>query len=189
MSFIDPIKDIVNVLRNDGVILYPTDTVWGIGCSIFSISGAEKIYDIKQRDRSKPLLILVDSIEMLKKYISDIHPRIETLLVYHKQPLTIIYRANNRLPAHLLCGNQTIGIRVVQDEFCKSLINLLGHPITSTSANLANQLTPESYCAIPDEVKNQSDYVVHYRRQDNRKSDPSVIARFDQNGNLIVLRR
>lgn len=189
MSFIDPIKDIVKVLRNDGVILYPTDTVWGMGCSIFSISGADKIYTIKQRDRSKPLLILVDSIEMLKKYIADIHPRVETLLVYHKQPLTIIYKANNRLPIHLLCGNHTIGIRVVQDEFCKSLINLLGHPITSTSANLSNQETPKTYCAIPDEVKNQSDYVVHYRRQDKIIYPPSVIARFDQKGNLIVLRR
>ncbi len=189
MSFIDPIKDIVKVLRSDGVILYPTDTVWGIGCSIFSTVATEKIYQIKNRDRSKPLLILVDSIDMLKKYIADIHPRIETLLVYHKQPLTIIYPANERLPKHLLCGNHTIGIRVVQDEFCKSLINLLGHPITSTSANIASQPTPQFFCQIDQSIADQSDYVVQYRRHDQELADPSVIARFDQKGNLIVLRR
>jgi len=189
MSFIDPIKDIVSVLRSDGVILYPSDTVWGIGCSIFSVTASKKIYQIKNRDKSKPLLILVDSIEMLKKYISGIHPRIETLLVYHKQPLTIIYTANDRIPKHLLCGSKTIGIRVVQDEFCKSLINLLGHPITSTSANLASQPTPQGFCQIDPTITDQSDYVVQYRRQDQATSNPSVIARFDHKGNLIVLRR
>jgi len=182
MNLIDPIKDIVDILKNDGIILYPTDTIWGLGSSIFCPAATSRIYNIKNRIADKPLLLLVDSIEMLKKYIKDIHPRVETLLVYHKQPLTIIYKASDRIPESLLCGGTTIAIRLVQDEFCKSLINLLGHPITSTSANISGEKAPRYYNEIGQAVKNEVDYIVNYRRNDNQKAKASVIAQFNVQG-------
>lgn len=188
MSYIDSIRTIVDILRKDGVILYPTDTIWGLGGSIYSQKATEKIYEIKNRDRYKALLLLVDSIEMLKLYIEEIHPRVETLMVYHKQPLTIIYKANSKIPDHLLCGGETIAIRVVQDEFCKSLINLLGHPITSTSANLASTPSPSYFNEINNSVIEQADYVVKYRQDDRTRANESVIAKFDYNGNLFFIR-
>lgn len=188
MTYIDPISNIVDTLKQDGVILYPTDTIWGLGGSIKSESATEKIYAIKKRERQKPLLLLVDSIKMLKRYIKEIHPRVETLMVYHKQPLTIIYEANHRIPSYLLCGGTSIAIRVVQDEFCKSLINLLGHPITSTSANIASKPSPRYFHEINDEVIRSSDYVVQYRQEDTTKAKASVIAKFDYDGNLFFIR-
>jgi len=188
MSYIDSIRSIVDILKKDGVILYPTDTIWGLGGSIYSQKATEKIYAIKKRDRHKALLLLVDSINMLKLYIEDIHPRVETLMVYHKQPLTIIYKANSKIPDYLLCGGDTIAIRVVQDEFCKSLINLLGHPITSTSANLASTASPSYFNEINHRVVEQSDYVVKYRQDDRSRAKESVIAKFDYNGNLFFIR-
>lgn len=188
MTYIDPISNIVDTLRQDGVILYPTDTIWGLGGSIKSETATEKIYSIKKRERLKPLLLLVDSIRMLKRYIKEIHPRVETLMVYHTQPLTIIYEANQRVPDYLLCGNTSIAIRVVQDEFCKSLINLLGHPITSTSANIASQPSPQYFHQINDIIIQSSDYVVQYRQEDRTKANASVIAKFDYDGNLFFIR-
>ncbi len=188
MAYIDPIDKIVTVLKKDGVILYPTDTIWGLGSSMYSKHATEQIYAIKQRERNKPLLLLADRIEMMKKYVKDIHPRIETLLVYHRQPLTIIYEANDRVPKHLLCGGSTIAIRIVQDEFCKSLINLLGHPITSTSANITGEESPTYYSEIKQEVSDKCDYVVKYRQNDNSKTKASVLAKFDHKGNLKFLR-
>lgn len=188
MSYIDPIRNIVDILNQDGVILYPTDTIWGLGASMYSQKGNEKIYAIKDRDRQKPLLLLVDGIKMLKKYIKEIHPRIETLMVYHKQPLTIIYEPNKRLPKYLMCGGSSIAIRIVQDEFCKSLINLLGHPITSTSANIAKEPSPKYFDEISSDVIQSSDYVVRYRQDDRSKTKASVIAKFDYEGNLFFIR-
>ena len=188
MSYVDPIDKIVEVLNKDGVILYPTDTIWGLGSSIFSERATEQIYTIKQRERNKPLLILADSIEMMKDFVKDIHPRVETLLTYHRQPLTIIYQANQRVPSHLLCGGSSIAIRIVQDEFCKSLINLLGHPISSTSANIANHPSPQYYNQVEEQVISQCDYIVKYRQEDTSKARASVIAKFDHKGNLHFLR-
>lgn len=186
--FVDPTENIVSILNNDGVILYPTDTIWGLGCSIFSQKGIEKIYDIKQRDRSNPLLLLVDGISMLKKYAVNIHPRVETLHVYHKQSLTIIYEAGPRIPTLLLCGNTTIAIRIVQDEFCKSLINLLGHPLTSSSANFSSKPYPKTFAEIDENITEQADYVVAYKQKEMKVGSPSVIAKFDNNGDLKFLR-
>lgn len=188
MSYIDSIRTVVDILKKDGVILYPTDTIWGLGGSIYSQQATEKIYTIKKRDRQKAILLLVDSIDMLKLYIQDIHPRVETLMVYHKQPLTIIYKANSKIPDYLLCGGETIAIRVVQDEFCKSLINLLGHPITSTSANIASVPSPTYFNEINQQVIDQADYVVKYRQEDRTRASESVIAKFDYNGNLLFIR-
>jgi len=186
--FVDSTEHIVTILNKDGVILYPTDTIWGLGCSIYSQKGVEKIYEIKQRDRNNPLLLLVDGISMLKKYAKSIHPRVETLHVYHKQPLTIIYEAGPRIPQYLLGDNKTIAIRIVQDEFCKSLINLLGYPITSSSANISHKPYPKIFSEIEESILNQSDYVVSYKQKHTKKGSPSVIAKFGENGDLEFLR-
>jgi L-threonylcarbamoyladenylate synthase len=185
----DIIKKSVQILENDGVILYPSDTIWGLGCDILSKTGVERIYEIKEKDRKQPLLLLASSIEMLKKYIVDIHPRIETLLTLHKQPLTIIYKANERVPEFLLTEKGTIGIRVVQDEVCKDLIEHLGRPITSTSANISGSVFPNSYEEIEDKIRDQVDHVLFDAHHHAANGKPSVVATFDNKGELLFLRK
>ncbi len=188
MLFPDNLDDIQECLLNDGVILYPTDTIWGLGSSIYSEKATDKIYNIKNRDRSKPLLLLVSGISMLKKFVQDIHPRVETLLVYHHKPLTLIYEHPINIPEYILSEEGSIGIRVCMDPFCQNIIDKLGHPITSTSANIAGEKSPEIFDEISHKVIDQCDYVCLHRRKDENRSEPSVIAKYNEKGNLNFLR-
>lgn len=190
MQYPDRLHDIKSVLENDGTILYPTDTIWGLGCSALSSKAIEKIYLIKNRDRSKALSILVSSLEMLKSHVEDIHPRIETLLLYHQKPLTIIYdRPKSDIFPKSLLVQSSLAIRVTQDPFCHQLIESLGHPIVSTSANISDHSFPKSFEDIDQKVRSQVDYIVKHRQKE-RSSEipPSPIARYDYKGNLEFLR-
>ncbi|MEL6986945.1 MAG: L-threonylcarbamoyladenylate synthase [Bacteroidota bacterium] len=188
MYFKDKIDDIIAVLENGGLLLYPTDTIWGLGCDAQNVEAIEKIYALKNRPKDKPLTILVDSVEMLKKYIPKIHPRIETLHVYHVKPLTLIYENSNDLPEILLGKNRSAGIRIVKDEFCHILIREFGRPIVSTSANLSGEPFPESFGEISSVILSGVDYVAKHRQEEKQKQQPSVVARFDEKGELTFLR-
>lgn len=187
MQFSDEIPKIINTLKSGGTIIYPTDTIWGIGCDPFNESAVGNLFYLKKRPRNKPILLLVDSIEMLKQYVS-IHPRVETLLVYHKQPLTLIYKADKRIPDFLTTADHTIGIRVVLDDFCQEVIKSFGKPISSTSANFAGNPFPANFEDIDVNFLNVADYVVNYRQNEPCKGSPSVIATFDREGELSFLR-
>ncbi len=188
MIFNDNLDDISQVISNDGVILYPTDTIWGLGCNPFSENAVKKLYQIKKRDTSKPLILLVNSIEMLKSYINEIHPRIETLLIHHNKPLTIIYPSPKNIPKWIQGEHTSIAIRIPNDPFCQSLITHINQPICSTSANFSGQENDGIFQDIDPNLIAQCDYVVKHRQNDTKQNSPSVIASYDDKGNLEFIR-
>jgi L-threonylcarbamoyladenylate synthase len=184
----DSIKEISDLLHKGKIILYPTDTIWGIGCDATNEGAIQRIFDIKNREASKPLIILANSIEMIKEYVCDLHPRVETLLTLHNRPLTIVHPASKNLPSNLTGGSPSIGIRLVQDAFCQELISTFGKPIVSTSANVSDEPFPRHFGEISSYVLKQIDYVVKYRQEEKTCAEPSVVATYDSVGDLIFLR-
>jgi len=182
------LDDVIATLENGGVILYPTDTIWGLGCDALDVTAIERIYAIKKRPLSAPLLILVDSIEMLKRYAPRIHPRVETLLSMHKQPLTVVYPHVKGLPEILYSKEKTVAIRVASDAFCQEMINRFGRPVISTSANTSGEPWPKGFGEISSEIIKEVNYVVRYRREEKNTGEPSVIAKYNSKGNLTFLR-
>ena len=188
MLFDDKLSDIIRTLENDGVLLHPTDTVWGLACSVYSKKAIEKIYAIKNRERSQPLLLLVDSLEMLKKYVPHIHPRIETLLHFHKKPLTVIYPNVKMIPPFARAADDSVAIRIIRDPYCNQIVKLLGNPLISTSANISGQPFPTSFSEISQRIIDESDFVSIYKRKENVSSKPSVLINYDQDGEINFLR-
>jgi len=184
----DDLERVVSVLENDGMILFPTDTIWGIGCDACNPTAIERIYNLKKRDRSKPFVLLVDSIEMLKRYIVQIPPRIQTLLSYHTRPLTVIYAQGQNLPANAMAAEGSVAIRLVQDELCKQLIRAYDRPIVATSANISNEPFPANFGEISSDVIQGVDYVFQHRRDDKTQREPSVIVKYNGKGDLVFIR-
>jgi len=184
----DNLEEVLAVLANDGIILYPTDTIWGIGCDACNPTAIERIYNLKRRDRSKPFVLLVDSVEMLKNYVEQMPPRIETLLAFHTRPLTVIYDKGFNLPANAMANTGSVAIRLVQDDFCKQLIHTFNRPLVATSANISNAPFPSSFGEISSEVIQGVDYVFQHRRADKTQREPSVIVRYNEKGDLVFIR-
>ncbi len=184
---IDDFEHIKKILSEGKIILYPTDTIWGLGCDINFQEAIYRIYDIKKRPLDKPFIILVSDLDMLKKYVVDIHPRVETLLLYHKRPLTIIYKKAKNVP-DILTKNGSIAIRIVMEPILAKLIQEYGRPIVSTSANIANEPNPANFRSISDKIKKSVDYIFKYKQNDLKAAPPSVIASYNKNGRLKFLR-
>lgn len=176
------INKAVEVLQSGGVILYPSDTIWGIGCDATNEQAVEKIYKIKKRNESKALICLVSTKEELTKITQNIPSQAEG-----KKPTTIIYNQVNGLANNLLAKNRSAGIRIVQDVFCKKLITKLNKPIVSTSANLSGKLSPTQFLEIADEIKNNVDYIVNLR-QNEIMTTPSEILLINTDGSLKKIR-
>lgn len=172
-------QEILSTLRQGGVILYPTDTIWGIGCDATNEAAVDRISEIKARPPEKGYVLLVDSIEMLKKHVGEVHPRVETLLSYHTRPLTIIYEESFGVASNVLAPDGSVAIRIVQDAFCRELIAQLGKPIVSTSANRSGEPFPSHYGEISSDVLEMVNLVVKYKQDNKERGEPSVIARFD----------
>ncbi len=187
IDYFDELEVINNTLTNGGIILYPTDTIWGIGCDVFQLEAVEKIYNIKKRPRELPFVLLVSSIEMLKTYV-NIHPRLETLMVYHKKPLTLIYEEVDSLPESILSEDGTIAMRVANDPFCQLIIEELGSPLVSTSANLSGQQFPKHFDEVTGDILRHMDYIVQHRQDDKEERLPSVMAEFNKKGELLFIR-
>lgn len=182
------VNQYLKALKRGDIIMYPADGTLGLGCDILNKQSVENIYKLKQRDRSKPLTLLVSSIDMLKQYVESIHPRIETLLVYHRRPLTIIYKANEHIPKFLLSDEGAIGIRYIHDPFWQSLINALGRPITSAGANKSGENTPFKIQEVPISIREQ----VFYEESENvyikSANQKSIVANYNEEGELLILR-
>ncbi len=185
----DHMDFIIPVLNSGGIILYPTDTIWGIGCDATNEEAIEKIFKLKNRSKDKPLVLLADSLEMVKKYVREVHPRLDTLLGHHKRPLTVVYDEARNLPANLVAANGSIAIRIVSDPFCKRLISHLGRPITSTSANISGQPFPGNFGEISSEIIQNVDFVVKIRQNDKKSGAPSVVVKVNKDGDFIFLRK
>lgn len=188
MLFDDKLSDIIQTLESDGVLLHATDTVWGLACSALSERAIDKIYKIKQRDRSKPILMLVDSLVTLKKYVPEIHPRIETLLHFHTKPLTVVYPKVEKVPSFALAQNGSAAIRIVHDDFTRELISLLGCPLMSTSANISGEPFPHSFVDVSRPVVEGVDFISKHRRRETLNGKPSVMVSYDEMGELNFLR-
>jgi len=183
------INKTLEVLRNGGTFLYPTDTVWGLGCDATNQEAVSKIFKIKQRSDSKSLIILVDDIARIYSYIDEVPELAQQLIEYSEKPLTLILEGAKYLAQNVVnAEDNSVGIRVVKDEFCKQLIQRFRKPIVSTSANISGQPTPQIFDEIADEIKGAVDYVVTHRQDDFTKTSPSSIILLRKNNTIKVIR-
>ena len=178
----------LTVLRDGGLLLYPTDTVWSVGCDATDPEALRRLRAMKSIDQHECLELLVDSPKMLKQYIAHFHPRIETLLSFHLRPLTVRYERGRNLPQEALDQEGSIAIRIVQDEYCQSLIRKLGRPIVALPADLKPGSFPANFGAISSDIIEQVDYIVHHRRNDKSIAQPSVMVQLGHKDELEFLR-
>ena len=189
LKYKDDLIQVRDILWDGGLILYPTDTIWGIGCDATNTAAIDKIFALKGRPSSKSLILLVDSLEMLHEYAAAVPPKVDALLRVHDRPLTVVYDKATNLPAAAVAENGSVAIRVTRDGFCRDLIQLLGKPLTSTSANVHGTPFPRFFGEVGSDIIEGVDYVVRHRRDDQTPSAPSVIARFkDSDKELEFLR-
>lgn len=180
------LADLQQVLHDGKTILYPTDTVWGLGCDATNKEAVQKIYSIKNREESKSLIILVSSIAMLKEFVSDIPVKALNILESATNPTTIIYHNPKGLASNTIASDNTIAIRIPDSEFCIEMIDLFGKPIVSTSANISGEPTPKSFSEISEGILNSVDYVVNLQ-QDKVNEKSSTILKIDGD-DIIVIR-
>jgi len=178
----------IDQLKRGQILLYPTDTIWGLGCDATNLSSIERIYEIKKRDRNKPFVLLLSCSSQLNEYVKDLHPRIENLLLYYHKPITIIYQAGNLLHPSILNDDGTIAVRITKNTFCKQLIEGINRPIVSTSANLQGTPFPSSFEEIHEMIKNEVDVVVDKIFETSRNKTPSILVKVSEEGELIFLR-
>ncbi|HEY4786454.1 MAG TPA: L-threonylcarbamoyladenylate synthase [Bacteroidales bacterium] len=186
---IDEINKALSVLRNGGIILYPTDTIWGIGCDATNAEAVNRVYSLKQREETKSMLVLVEHADRIGRYVKEIPEVALELIEVNDKPMTIIYPGAINLAQNLVGKDKTIGIRIVQDDFCQKLIAKLNRPIVSTSANISGQPSPAIFSEISDEIKNGVDYVVNWRQNDATKSLPSSIIKVGIGGEIEIIRK
>lgn len=182
------IENALKILSNGGSILYPTDTIWGLGCDATNSKAVEKIYTIKNRIESKSLIVLLDSVEKLELYLDHVPDIIYDLLKEIDIPLTVIYPNARNLAKNVIAPDQSIGIRITHDDFCKTLIREFGKPIVSTSANISNEPSPVSFRQIAPKIKKQVDYIVKINQNQIKALKASKIIKLIDDGTYIVIR-
>lgn len=185
----DDIKKAIEVLKSGGIILYPTDTVWGIGCDATNEDAVKKIYELKQRDDSKSMLILLDNPSKLQTYVQDVADIAWDLIDLTDKPLTIIFDGAKNLATNLIAEDGSIGIRVTSELFSRELCKQFRKPIVSTSANISGEPTPKLFSNISDSIINGVDYVVNYRRKENKAGEPSGILKLSKDGTIKIIRK
>jgi L-threonylcarbamoyladenylate synthase len=184
----EDIKKAIEVLRAGGTILYPTDTIWGIGCDATNAEAVKKVYAIKKRTDTKSMLVLLHDAAFLDNYMQQVPEMAFDLIELTTKPLTIIYPNAKNLAPNLVADDNSIGIRIPDDEFCKQLIGKFKKPIVSTSANISEKPAPANFDEIDDEIINAVDYVVKHRQDDISKSKPSGIIKLGVKGEIKVIR-
>jgi L-threonylcarbamoyladenylate synthase len=189
MIFEEDIKESLNILRNGGIILYPTDTVWGLGCDATNASAVEKIFNIKSREPDKSLLILVNSEQMVDRYVNVVPEIASELTSVSDTPLTIIYPGGKNLAPGVCATDGSVGIRICMDDFCNELINRFRKPIVSTSANLSGKTSPGNFSEIEQDLIGKADYVVKYRQDDRQKHSTSPVIKIELNGTFKIIRK
>lgn len=186
--FEDDIKQCVQTLKAGGVILYPTDTIWGLGCDALDKTAVDKVFYIKQRPKEKSLIILLAEARDIINYVAAPHPDIIDIVNSFDRPTTVIFDNALGFPDNVVHEDGSIGIRVTTDSFCKSLIKRFGGPIVSTSANISGASAAAHYPEISEEIKHNADYIVRYRQNDFTPAQPSRIVKINDNGSLLIIR-
>jgi L-threonylcarbamoyladenylate synthase len=182
------IKKCVEVLEKEGTILYPTDTIWGIGCDATSQRAVKKIYHLKKRVESKSLIILLADMKEISKYVKTIPDIARDLMKNVERPLTIIYPNAQNLAKNVIAEDNSIAIRIVKNEFCKSLIRAFGKPIVSSSANIAGEPAPMVFKCVSKEILDHVDYVVTLYQDVLQEVKPSRIIKLKENGEFHIIR-
>ena len=186
----EELKKTLEVLKKGGTILYPTDTVWGLGCDARNKEAVNKIFKIKERAEYKSMVVLVSDDKMINRYVKDV-PAIawELIEASGHDPLTIIYPEGRMLAENIIAADGSVGIRIVQDEFCRNLIHKFGKPIVSTSANISGDPTPTSFSSINKNIMNKVDYIVNLRQHETNNPKPSTIIKVALNGEVKIIRK
>ena len=185
---IEDLKKAVEVLRSGGIILYPTDTIWGLGCDPTNAEAVKKIFKIKKREDFRNMLILLDDSGKLERYVKV--PEIAwELLEASMSPITIIYPSAKNLAAGLIAEDGSTGIRITNDPFCKELIRRFGKPVVSTSANVSGTPAPSNFDDIQEEILSGVDYIVKWKQDDFVTNKPSSIIKIEENGQFKIIRK
>ncbi len=183
----EDLQQALRVLQEGGVILYPTDTVWGIGCDATNEKAVQRIFQIKQRAEAKTMLVLLDAVGKLQGYV-DVPDIAFDVLECATKPMTIIYPNARNLAAGLIAEDGTVGIRITEELFSKTLCERLKRPLVSTSANISGDPTPALFTEIAEEIREQVDYVVRFRQNDTQKAQPSSIIKLGLHNEVKVIR-
>lgn len=186
--FEDDISTAMPVLRNGGLILYPTDTIWGIGCDATNEAAVQKVFALKQRSESKSLVILLADVKDLLKYVANPRPDMADIIAGFTRPTTVIYEGALGLAPNVISEDGSIAIRIVKDPFCRHLIKRLRKPLVSTSANISGAPSPASFNEVAADIRNGVDYVVKYRQEDAAASVASRIIRINKDGSIAIIR-
>lgn len=184
----DDIDNCLNTLVSGGIILYPTDTIWGIGCDATNSNAIQKIYQLKKREEKKSLIILVSDEHMIHEYVNSPSPDLLACITQAQKPTTAIFSNAKNLPSKLINEDGTIAIRIAKDSFCNELICQFKIPIVSTSANISGEKSPENFTNISEEIKNGVDYIVKHRQNDFSKHAPSSIIKMNSKNEIEFIR-
>ena len=185
----EDIRKAVETMRQGGIILYPTDTVWGIGCDATNAEAVEKIYKIKQRDDSKAMICLVDSDARLQRYVRNVPNVAWELFDCAIKPTTIILDGAINLAENLIADDGSIALRITQEPFSKELCYRFQKAIVSTSVNISGEPAAQNYCDIPQKLLDAADYVCWSRRQEHKPHTPSSIIKLKENGEITIIRK
>ena len=185
---IDDIKAALAVLQKGGVILYPTDTIWGLGCDASNEEAVRRIYNIKNRIDSKSMLVLMENAALLERYVDEVPEIAYDLIELSDKPLTIIYDGAKNLAKNLIAEDGSIGIRLTTEAFSSDLIRRFKRPVVSTSANISGKPSPACFDEIDQEIIDSVDYVVTYRQNDTQKAVPSSIMKLGRGGEIKIIR-
>lgn len=188
MTLQNDISKAVSVMKRGGVILYPTDTVWGIGCDATSSDAVRRVYEIKRRSDSKALISLVSDIDMLERFVGNVPLSVADFLEKSDRPTTVVYPSCRLLAPELLADDGSAGIRVTSEIYSRGLCQELGVPVVSTSANISGEPAPALFSEISDEIISAVDYVADFRRDDSTVSAPSRVVKLNSDGSFIILR-
>lgn len=183
------IKKALEVIKNGGIILYPTDTIWGIGCDATNEKSVSRIYQIKKREDSKSMLVLLENPALLERYVIEVPEIAWDLAEVATTPLTVIYPGAKNLAKNLLAEDGSIGIRFTKETFTMQLLQRFRRPLVSTSANISGEKSPASFDEISEEIKNQVDYIVEYRQNDTTPAQPSSIIKLGVGGRIDIIRK
>lgn len=188
MEINEDIKQACEVMERGGVILYPTDTIWGIGCDATNAAAVQRVYEIKQRTDSKALIVLTDSEAKVEYYVTEVPETAWQLLDVAVKPLTLIYPGARNLAPNLLAEDGSIAIRITRESFSQQLCRRFKKAIVSTSANISGTPSPHNFAEISDEIKNAVDYIVEARRDETDESTPSSIIKLGNDGTIKIIR-
>jgi L-threonylcarbamoyladenylate synthase len=184
----DEINNALSKLIDGKVILYPTDTIWGLGCDATNSSAVKRIFDIKNRPDKKSMLVLIENENMLGRYLRDVPDIAWDLIEVSDKPLTIIYPGARNIAPELIGDDGSVGIRIVRDPFCQELIKRFRKPVVSTSANISGLPSPSIFDEISEEIKEAADHIVSWRQDDLQPSKASSIIKLDSVGRISIIR-